>query len=221
MSNINHFTLTEDTYIISDLHLGHDKVVDFEPKRLEAMKASGYTDHNKFIIDMFNSVVNSDDTVMLLGDIAFKSIPEYLTALNGNKLLILGNHDRPYTYTPYKELCTIISGVNHLHNDGRMWTYAHDKDTKLSALILDALGHRVLFSHYPIHVDDPWEYRKDGFVGIREKWLTEIYDDLGCTLNIHGHVHSRTTDRLSNINVSAEVLDFKPVKVSELIKNLN
>lgn len=210
-----------DTYIISDLHLGHDKVIDFEPKRLEAMKAEGYESHDKFIIDSFNSVVKSDDVVMLLGDIAFKGIQDYMTALNGNKLLIIGNHDKPYTYAPYDKLCSIVAGVNLLDSSGRMWSHTHSKDKKLSALILNIGNNRIMFSHYPVHAEDPWGYRKDGYVGIRSKWLSSIYDDTGCTLNIHGHVHSRTTDIESNINVSAEVLDFKPVKLSKLLEKFN
>jgi calcineurin-like phosphoesterase family protein len=54
-------------------------------------------DHDQFIIDSWNSVVNKRDTVYLLGDITMEKSHSYplLNKLLGIKKVILGNHDKP------------------------------------------------------------------------------------------------------------------------------
>lgn len=46
------------------------------------------------IIARHNEVVKPRDTVYLLGDFAWKNHNKYLSALNGEKILILGSHDK-------------------------------------------------------------------------------------------------------------------------------
>jgi len=55
----------------------------------------------------------------------------------------------------------------------------------------------IIFSHIPIHPQE-LEYR--------------------FTINIHGHVHENTLQDKRYINVSAEVIDYKPKLLEELIK---
>lgn len=52
--------------------------------------------HNEMLINKWNDVVNSDDVVYFLGDFAFKNKNKAELIgkrLNGNKIIILGNHD--------------------------------------------------------------------------------------------------------------------------------
>jgi len=50
---------------------------------------------NLYMTEKWNSVVKDDDTVYHLGDFALKqSVKNFSDKLNGNKILILGNHDR-------------------------------------------------------------------------------------------------------------------------------
>lgn len=55
----------------------------------------------------------------------------------------------------------------------------------------------LIFTHIPIHPQE-LEYR--------------------FKINIHGHVHENTLDDKRYINVSAEVIDYKPKLLSEIIK---
>ena len=48
---------------------------------------------NETLIKNHNSVVKPNDTVYHLGDFAFYNTNQYLKRLNGNHLLIRGNHD--------------------------------------------------------------------------------------------------------------------------------
>jgi calcineurin-like phosphoesterase family protein len=49
---------------------------------------------NKSLTENWNSVITPEDTVYHLGDFAFGGISKYLPYLNGNIILIRGNHDR-------------------------------------------------------------------------------------------------------------------------------
>jgi len=69
-----------------------------------------------------------------------------------------------------------------------------------------------------------------GMVKLRNKkygniWLTHcpVHPrelDFRVNLNIHGHVHKNNIDDKRYINVSAEVIDYKPKTIEELCKNL-
>lgn len=78
-------------WLTSDFHFGHDR--EF------VWKARGYSsveEMNEIQIEKFNSLVQSDDTVYILGDLMLGNNDEgikCLKRLNGNKYFIRGNHD--------------------------------------------------------------------------------------------------------------------------------
>jgi calcineurin-like phosphoesterase family protein len=61
---------------------------------------SSVEEMNRTIIDNWNEVVEEDDFVYLVGDLAFgrrrSKMRYWLKKLNGNVILILGNHDKGY-----------------------------------------------------------------------------------------------------------------------------
>lgn len=83
-------------WFTSDWHFYHDKILDFHPKRLEIFG----NDRSKVVEKMivyWNNRVAKIDTVYVLGDLSFGSVEEkrkLFSRLNGNKVLILGNHDK-------------------------------------------------------------------------------------------------------------------------------
>lgn len=76
-------------FIISDTHFGHGNILRLRPgfSTVEEMNAA--------LIHNWNSVVTKRDTVYHLGDVAWtkKAAYECLPQLNGNKILVAGNHD--------------------------------------------------------------------------------------------------------------------------------
>lgn len=82
-------------FLIADLHLGHKKIVEFLNE--DGTKCRPWTnvdEMNEALIGNWNKVVQSKDKVYLLGDIVFgKSNLHLLDRLNGDKVLIRGNHD--------------------------------------------------------------------------------------------------------------------------------
>lgn len=66
---------------------------------------------NEAIVDRWNSVVRTKDTVWVLGDVLFgQDNFWYLPRLNGTKHLVLGNHDH-YPKERYLEHFNKIEGV--------------------------------------------------------------------------------------------------------------
>ena len=79
-------------YYTSDLHFGHARIIEFCNRPFK-----NSNDMDEELIKRWNNTVQNDDTVYILGDFAFASAQKaqtYLDRLNGQKHLILGNHDK-------------------------------------------------------------------------------------------------------------------------------
>lgn len=78
-------------YFISDLHFGHVNCLGFDNRPFTNIE-----DHDKTLIENWNNTVDIDDDVYILGDISWYNTTrtiEIFSQLNGNKHLIIGNHD--------------------------------------------------------------------------------------------------------------------------------
>lgn len=76
---------------ISDLHFGHKNVINFDHRPFRDVD-----EMDSVLIKLWNSRVDKDDTVYIVGDLCYRSSnpPEwYLRQLKGHKVLIMGNHD--------------------------------------------------------------------------------------------------------------------------------
>ncbi len=79
-------------FLISDMHFGHANIIKYENRPFTNVDEMDTT-----LISNWNKAVGKGDKVFILGDVSFynkektKSIFEML---NGNKILILGNHDK-------------------------------------------------------------------------------------------------------------------------------
>lgn len=80
--------------VISDLHLGHKNICKFENSKRNTTPE----EHDEWIVNQWNSVVKPNETVIVLGDVAFnKKSLDYLARMNGTKKLVMGNHDHEKT----------------------------------------------------------------------------------------------------------------------------
>ena len=118
-------------YFTSDTHFNHSNILKYE---LENRKFSTVEEMNEAIIRVWNETIQPEDTVYHLGDFAFgnsSKVEGILDRLNGNIILIRGNHDN-------KEFLT------ELRN--------HEK-VKLVKDYIEFKYKKILFVlfHYPIH----------------------------------------------------------------------
>lgn len=78
-------------FFTSDTHFGHSKIIEYCKRPFSSIE-----EHDKALIQNWNSVVGQDDTVFHLGDFAYGNsqfIANTIKQLNGNIILVKGNHD--------------------------------------------------------------------------------------------------------------------------------
>ncbi len=79
-------------WLIADTHFNHTNIIRYCNRPFANAK-----EMNEYIIQQWNNTVTKEDTVYHLGDFGFggrKTITNLVNQLNGNIILILGNHDR-------------------------------------------------------------------------------------------------------------------------------
>lgn len=79
-------------YFISDTHFYHDNIIKYCNRPFDNIY-----DMNEAMINNWNSVVKETDTIYHLGDFCLggnEELENIYSRLNGNKILIRGNHDR-------------------------------------------------------------------------------------------------------------------------------
>jgi calcineurin-like phosphoesterase family protein len=72
----------------SDHHFGHKNIIALNSRPFTSVE-----EMDEALIARWNSVVGPDDVVYHLGDFSFGPQAHYLPRLNGEKHLVLGNHD--------------------------------------------------------------------------------------------------------------------------------
>ncbi len=158
-------------YIISDIHLGHENVIEHCDRPF-----ADVNEMNQTLIANWNQIVGEDDIVFFLGDLGCfadeKELNEWLTKLTGRIVFIEGNHDHPSKY---------INGLNtHQYyilkqgewefccthrpeNAPRFWDgwviHGHHHNTHLEEYpFIDPIEQRInvsieLLDYYPLNLD--------------------------------------------------------------------
>lgn len=101
-----------ETYFISDLHIGHKNVLDFDKRPFKTLE-----EMNAKIKENWNNRVQKGDKVYILGDCLWNLNEEnikFINSLNGQKFLIRGNHDFRNASTKYNSLFTNIYDYKEL-----------------------------------------------------------------------------------------------------------
>lgn len=79
-------------WFTADLHHSHTKIVDICNRPISK------EEHDEWLLkEVFNKYVQKKDEVYILGDVSFakrKDAEKWVARLNGNKHLIVGNHDK-------------------------------------------------------------------------------------------------------------------------------
>ena len=77
-------------WFTSDTHFCHNREFLWQPRGFSSIE-----EHDKIILERWNSLINNDDIVYHLGDVILNDTEkgiEYLKQLKGHKHLIIGNH---------------------------------------------------------------------------------------------------------------------------------
>lgn len=110
-------------FITADSHLGHNNIREYCNRPFKCVE-----EMDEVIIERWNSVVKSYDTVYHLGDFSFKGGQyNYAKCLNGYIHLIKGNHDKRVdrdtfqTVSDYKEIKMGDIDICMMHYPLRTW----------------------------------------------------------------------------------------------------
>lgn len=78
-------------FYISDIHIGHESIMEFDKRPFASLEEMKQT-----VISNWNAVVKPKDDVYIIGDFFWRNeeATEVLPKLKGKKYLILGNHDK-------------------------------------------------------------------------------------------------------------------------------
>jgi len=115
---------------------------------------------------------------------------EMVNSLNGNRILIRGNHDH-YKMSDY---------INKMNFES-VYDY----------LILDD----ILFTHYPLEIN---KWMKDSEIK-NINFLNDLYIKNNLKYVVHGHTHNRNIDLDNHYNCSVEQINYTPILLEKLIKN--
>lgn len=100
-----------NTFFIGDTHFGHNNIIKWDENRKHF---SSIEEHDEYIVECWNSVVNHNDNVYHLGDVVIPRKSLYiLDRLKGKKRLIMGNHDI-YPHKDYLKYFYRIGGCKSL-----------------------------------------------------------------------------------------------------------
>lgn len=175
-------------YYIADTHFGHRNVIKFDSRPFDSMD-----EMEKIIINNWNSVVNDEDVVYVLGDFSWykeEKTLEILDMLNGKKVLIMGNHDRISPAVAKK----FSSRVTYLEiNDGE---------------------DRVVMSHYPMPF---WNGQFRNTVHLyghvhnsyQQKYLEKVKAEIRYVQNI--------PMRMYNVGCMMPYMEYRPKTLKEIL----
>lgn len=182
-------------YLTSDLHFDHKNILEYEPKRREALGET-IEEHDAAIIKRINSRVSEDDILIILGDFSLgsgSSIKKYRDLILCKSVwLIVGNHDK--------------HSISHYYRCGF--------SVVCYEVVLKVAGELVRLRHHPYRkpwyrVLFPWQYKE------RDRAKRPI--DLGQFL-AHGHTHSRQATKVIKrmINVGLDLNKYYPISLRDL-----
>lgn len=128
------------TFLIADPHFGHAGVCRF--LRNDGTKLRPWNDPfemNEFMVEAWNKTVGTHDKVYVLGDVVIaKKELHILSRLNGDKVLIRGNHDI-FKLNDYQ---TYFRDIRSCHvMDGMILTHIPIHEASLGRYGINVHGH--------------------------------------------------------------------------------
>ena len=188
--------MRKQIFFTSDWHIGHANAIKFDNRPFKNLEEMHDT-----LIRNFNKMVPTDGLTYFLGDIGLGSIElnnSVISQLNGTKILIVGNHDRPYE-------SNYNSGFHVVMNNATIKIHRQ----------------LVTMSHCPLlglPREDMTEYPHKGINWHGEnKNLDYTVENKG-QFHLHGHIHSPNGGRSKRIegrqfDVGLPANKYRPVHI--------
>lgn len=216
------FRFRPEIWYTSDWHFGHKRVIVYcarpfaDKKRLDqavkidrgggpgAYELAGKLINddeveymNRALVRRWNAMVKPNDFVRFLGDFSMntKKMSQWAPQLNGHKLLIPGNHDKPF-FSNKDDAKFRLAGFKIVKEKLMPWTIG---------------VYRVLLSHLPYATAEAKKYDTRYFEH------RPIPGMLGETVLLHGHQHNAYLKNGNMIDVGIDH-NFRLFSTKDIIK---
>ena len=116
-------------YFIADTHFGHEAAIEFSNRPFRDA-----AEMNFVMMANWNARVKPDDDIYIVGDFWFQGghrynhevAMDFIRKLNGNKYLVIGNHDkRPLSYPEFSNEFVDIADIMKIKHDGQRVILCH------------------------------------------------------------------------------------------------
>lgn len=177
-------------FFTSDFHCGHLRILEYTERPWYSVP-----EMNEALIEIFNERVSPGDITYFLGDVAMGKIADSLPLidrLNGEKVLIWGNHDR--VFPKPKKRWLEEYGKYFSEMCAEMW--------------LPIQGIPVLMCHFPYYGDSGEEDRFESFRPT----------DSGMWL-LHGHTHTAEfvhDENMIHVGVDSAEASYGPIPIETI-----
>ena len=181
---------------ISDLHFGHANILKFDNRpfrNTEEMETA--------LIENWNSTVSAGDTTYILGDFCWVKEPDWkriVPLLNGNKVLIRGNHDLKEMTSSLKKMFQDIKDYKEITDGGR----------------------HVIMCHYPMLLYKS-SYNPDCYMLCGHVHTTRENDFLNkwrAELKNSRSLNSHSCGNIINVGCMLPYMGYTPRTLDEIIK---
>ena len=180
-------------FFTSDLHFGHENVIKFDNRPFKTVE-----EMDEELIRRWNAKVGKGDLVYVLGDMIWKSrngdAEQLIKSLNGQIILIKGNHDR------------------FLHNAKAKAALAGVKDyDDICVTLKDGTKKRCILSHYFIPM-----YNGHFYQGIHLHGHSHFTDEADFEVDFAAKLNAEGI-RNEIYNVGCMYWNYEPVTLDEII----
>ena len=181
---------------IADLHFGHSNIIRFDKRPFSSIE-----EMNETLINNWNKKVKSNDTTYILGDFCWGKEPEWisiLNRLNGNKVLIRGNHDLKQMSRTLKDKFLYIKDRHEISDCGKKIIMSHYPELAYKS----SYNSNVFMLHGHVH------YHTDEAAYIR-KWVKELRENRSNDWDNRGQI--------INVGCMLMEMDYTPRTLMEIL----
>lgn len=185
-----------NNFYIADLHFGHKNIINFDSRPFNSVE-----EMNNTLIENWNRKVKKGDTTYILGDFCWGKEPEWieiLNKLNGNKVLIRGNHDLKQMSKNLKDKFLYIKDKHEISDCGKRVILSHYPELAYKS----SYNPNVFMLHGHVHY-----YTKEAQK--TRKWVKELRDDCVNEWDNRGQI--------INVGCMLKEMDYAPRTLAEIL----
>ena len=173
-------------YFTSDLHFGHKNIIRYDNRPFLTVE-----EMDNSLIEKWNNKVKSDDLTYILGDVSWyddATTAKLINQLNGEKVLIKGNHD--YIKTNIEQCFERIYDYKEININDQL----------------------IVLCHYPIMFYNRSHYGSYMFYGhVHNSYQWNMIEN-------YKHELQELDIKCNMFNVGTMIWNYEPVTFDEIIK---